>query len=701
MRKDLIVIATLLCLTFLFHSELAFRSKVPLPGNYFSLINPTLSHESDSQQAPWNALQWDAVAQYWPWRHVAHNELQANRIPLWNSFTGLGMPLLANPQTAIFYLPNLLFWLGDVPRAFANSAILHTFLALIFTYLLCRSLCLPRGCSVVGATVYAFSSFMVTWQLLPTLTNTAVWLPLMILLVHKLSDANTITLRNRISLTLTLAGITALMLLAGHPQVALYILIAVGLYTLMRLIHLVRRRMLIRDHWSIVIALSFGILIASIQLMPSYELSLDSHRKSQPTWTAYQGFAMRGLQMEDTAMATLPYALGKPQDGSYHGKENFADYCPYVGVGTLLLSLVALTRRRNPSTSSESEVIVSFGLLGLFALLLAAGTPLNMPLYFLVPGGSQLGTPTRVAFVFQLCLGVLAAIGLHRLSATRQTKYFLKPLVILGALVFTAQITAGISLQVSPTQNLGVLLGWLMLGLLVAGAFSWIGTRMMILGTTILIAAELFWFGFDYNPTATKTQLAAVKEMRDELQSVLPGLTNQNLSLRPRILPLSESWNLYKLPPALLPPNTSSLLGLNDVQSYDSLMHRDYKQLMKEIEGGPPTPVENGNMILLRRPKLDKLANIGVRYLLTKRPLSNETLLMQRGKTKSGVYIYELLSASESRHVNYSLTPHSYKFGAFVSLVSLTTLFGLLAGSFVFFKIDFKSADNSSEHQSS
>jgi hypothetical protein len=52
--------------------------------------------------------------------------------------------------------------------------------------------------------------------------------------------------------------------------------------------------------------------------------------------------------------------------------------------------------------------------LAAITLLLAMGTPLNLP-YFLVPGYSQTGNPARSLILLSLSLSVLAAIGLDAL----------------------------------------------------------------------------------------------------------------------------------------------------------------------------------------------------------------------------------------------------------------------------------------------
>ena len=64
-------------------------------------------------------LYWGVyLLQFYPWRQLAVEQIQAGHWPLWNPYLGAGTPLAANLQTAAFYPPNLLFLLMPVDRAF-------------------------------------------------------------------------------------------------------------------------------------------------------------------------------------------------------------------------------------------------------------------------------------------------------------------------------------------------------------------------------------------------------------------------------------------------------------------------------------------------------------------------------------------------------------------------------------------------------
>ncbi len=50
----------------------------------------------------------DFSSQYYPLQQFAARELIAGRLPAWNPYLNAGQPALADPQSGVFYPPNLL-----------------------------------------------------------------------------------------------------------------------------------------------------------------------------------------------------------------------------------------------------------------------------------------------------------------------------------------------------------------------------------------------------------------------------------------------------------------------------------------------------------------------------------------------------------------------------------------------------------------
>ncbi|MDQ3814065.1 MAG: YfhO family protein, partial [Armatimonadota bacterium] len=228
----------LLCgLSLVYWSKVLFTGHVLLPGAFLRGFAPF----GADPQAPWNILQWDALAQYYPWRAFAARQWQSGLIPLWNPHQFAGTPFLANGQSAVFYPLNLPFWLLDVAFAFGVSALLHTLLATLATYFLAQHWQLSRAASLLAAIAFGFCGYLTAWVMLPTLANTASWLPLSLLLLERATDKERESggkgeWRNADQATLILSPILPFShspilavalccaLLAGHVQIFFYLL---------------------------------------------------------------------------------------------------------------------------------------------------------------------------------------------------------------------------------------------------------------------------------------------------------------------------------------------------------------------------------------------------------------------------------------------------------------------------------------------
>ncbi|MCX7968920.1 MAG: hypothetical protein N3B10_10625, partial [Armatimonadetes bacterium] len=655
--------------------------------------------KSQLRPTPWNALWWDSIGQFWAWRTEGMRQIHYGRIPLWTNKVGCGFPFLANQQTQSLYPPalfgNWLFnrfgWSLTLPirsaRLMAWLALFHTLLALTGAYLLIRSYGISRLSSLIGASAYGLGSFQIAWALLPTLPATASWLPLTIWLLRKLmaaiADGN---LKTATGFGIAFSLSLAMMLLAGHGQVAIYSLLALILFELLEFVPAYRKVKFVALLATILpFALSF--LLASAQLLPTMELAPLTHRHSPPTWDGYRAFAERGLTIADWMTMALPFLFGNPIDGSYFGKESFADYCAYAGFGILVLAILgsfllgrslalpilqkrlnalvptrmhahtlALLHAHTPASSHSQTLAplhaISLSLLG---ALLASGSTFNLPLYFLLPGFSQLGTPSRAVFLFQLAMGMMAAWAIDAGRGTRGEGRAKREAIsaILAALVTLAFAVGYVGWLLSANlpnfswsdwisllagQNIGIIAGFLAI-IIFASSQSQVPSlkspmpdaQSLILSprfqtlryaVALLLVGELVWFSAQQIPTARPSmvqkalqvaeqrlsellkKVTAPKSPVPDPQSTVPKfpVPSPQSPLPIRILLIGGDWSLVRYPQSLLPPNSILLLlrsQVADARNYDSLLLRHHKAVMALFSNGNPCPLENGNMILM------------------------------------------------------------------------------------------------------
>jgi hypothetical protein len=671
MRRHLLVAASLLALSTIPHWRTLLLGELPLPEGYLALIAPEL--KPHLRPTPWNALWWDGIGQFWAWRTEAMRQLSKGRLPLWTNRIGCGFPFLANPQTQSLYPPTLIaHWVGVklwggvsafwAAKALAWLHFAHTFLALVGAYLLLRSFALSRLSSLIGATAFGLGSFQTAWLLLPTLPATASWLPLTLFCLRRLALAldnpdNSLS----IGWLVGFASSLAMLLMAGHGQIAFYALLAVALFAFVE-----GAQRQCRRGFAVTFAVGVAIafLLASAQLLPTMELTPLTHRHAPPTWDSYRAFAQRGLTLTDWATMVLPFLFGNPTDGSYFGKESFADYCAYAGFGICALALLAILHSLAALLSARPSLPIghrslphrslphwSFGhwslshwslshALALFLLgaLLASGSSFNLPFYFFVPGFAQLGTPSRALFLCQLALGMMAAMAIDGQRMAISTGRRVGRWVAVGTVtLLPVMVVAGVGWWLSRqvpdfdwqswlgmvvAQNTGIFAGILAILLFSLTANqSPVASRQLLFryGVAILLLAELCWFSAQQLPTArremtTQALQLAFHRLHQSARSVprpsspvpFRSVPRPSPLIPVRFLLLGDDWSLVRMPKTVLPPNGVLLLEGNfaDVRNYDSLLLRHHKTVLALFCDGDPCPPENGNLILLPRSRI-------------------------------------------------------------------------------------------------
>ncbi len=151
--------------------------------------------------------------------------LRSGQVFLWNPHVQFGFPQLADQDVLALYPLNLLFLLPVKPSlALSLFAVAHFALAGMFSYLLARSLRISRGGALVTALVFAFGGYLMAQLTNLNVVTGSIWLPLIFWLFMK-------TLHNKsLSYAVFCGAAIALQIVAGHPQVVFYTVLALGAY---------------------------------------------------------------------------------------------------------------------------------------------------------------------------------------------------------------------------------------------------------------------------------------------------------------------------------------------------------------------------------------------------------------------------------------------------------------------------------------
>lgn len=101
---------------------------------------------------PWDfSLTYHAIPNYWL------TSLQAGQFPSWVPFQGMGYPLLMNMQSGLFYPPNYIFYVFNIPytlHAAVVFQVMHVFFAGLGAYVLLRKSGHDVLASVIGSVAY-------------------------------------------------------------------------------------------------------------------------------------------------------------------------------------------------------------------------------------------------------------------------------------------------------------------------------------------------------------------------------------------------------------------------------------------------------------------------------------------------------------------------------------------------------------------
>lgn len=387
-----------------------------------------------------NELLFDQVYQFTPWRAFARDELRAGRLPLWNSHSSTGTPLVATMQSAVFYPINLALVPVELGRSLLLSALLRLWLAGFGMYLLTRHFGLTLVPALTSSVALMLSQYVVVWLGHPH-TNVAVWLPWLVLASELLLTSR--GRRSALRAAALMALCTGATLTGGHAETELYVLLTVLVYVLLRCLSLradlgVARLVRLGTSW--VLATLLGAGIAAVQLLPFLEwlpLSAEYGERSERSFSLLQLEFIK--ELPSLLGGVYPNVYGNPTwEGGYWSFNPWSSYnegALYIGIIPLALALTAIA-----TAHSHTQVRI-WAVIGGLALAMALRLPVvdwfdSLPLLGLAHAG-------RLRLIVAFSLAVLAGFGaqqlLDRANASNARRWLAATaagVAILGLLLF-------------------------------------------------------------------------------------------------------------------------------------------------------------------------------------------------------------------------------------------------------------------------
>jgi len=625
-RADRVWLLALLGLTALFLAPYLLLGRVMVPLELLAVFQPWARHPEvlGRVPSPLNPL-LDALQQYYPRREYFTGALREGWLPFWNPYVYGGSPFLAAQQGGVLYPPAWLLALFPPAAQFGWSALFHLYLGAAGTYLFLREVGLRPGAAGGGGIAFAFNGFVIAWLAYPNVTQwTLCWLPLALWLWERGRG------RGDPRWAVAAAGALALAVLGGHLQSTAYVLLGWGSWALLRVLVEERkpaRCLAAATGWVAGPAL-LALAASAAHLLPALEWVPQTDRGGRLTWEAAVRTGMPAAQLWTFLLprlfgdGTLAFAHQSWLPVGDRAGLAFVERTFYPGIAVLAVACAGLGGASTP----RLRVLTWYSAaLAVLAVAWALGTPLYRPLWAL-PGFGQFTAIARIVCLAGWALPCLAAVGLHALGdadaetrrrAARRVTAAAAALAlaaVVGWYIHGSAVPAGLSAALAASRRAppemlisrdlaGALLLLLALAALTLAAAR--GARRLpperaVVAAAALLAADLWSFGFGFNPRADAgllrgrtPEMQALARFEAPYRLLAAAPTGADGDLRGR-----------------MPANLPAAFGFPDIGGSDSFVtrrYRDWEAATRQATGGASP--------WARKPS-PNLRSAGVRYYL-------------------------------------------------------------------------------------
>ena len=588
------------------------------------------------------SLYWGIPSlQFIPWRYAAWESLSQGSLPFWNSLNGMGAPLLANYQLALFYPPGWFLYLfqaaGGTPwMAWAHTllTVAHLIWAGAGMIRLIKRLGLGPCGQIVSGLSFSMCGYFVARAGFFSMVWAGAWLSWIIEAASRISmpvRGHNVFEERKIPVDLILY--IAMLLLAGHAQLSWYVLALATAWVLFGawLNGGFQNILLAITRWSG--AVLFGVFLSAIQLVPTAEYLLNSQRSSAvdfETAMSYSFWPWRFITL------FAPDFFGNPGVGDYWGYGNFWEDAVYIGILPLLLALISLVGvfwKKHKSFAHWPLLIFCWTAIFLAVILgMGKNTPIFPFLYANVPTFDMFNAPTRYMIWMEFGLALLAGVSAEIFwrRPTGKLLYWSR----LGTAGFAAvAIGAFLAWQlmgdVSPTFIRSTAIAGLwgvgagLLTLFKPDGKSQKGTMRWLMLVVVLLGADLLHASWKINP--------AIESEFFDVNRINPGhkldVKNDRVYLGARdeyelkydrflrfedFNPLEDLWNMRRV----VLPNLNLLDGIPMVNNFDPFVPERFAEIITYVDTLPDDVAENWlkwmNVGLWER--IDKKQPLGVRF---------------------------------------------------------------------------------------
>jgi len=325
---------------------------------------------------------------FFPWDSFSAKQLERGYFPLWNPHNGLGVPHLANMQSAVFYPLNWVKFIFGFWNVIDWLLIARLWLAGFFLYLFARTaLRLSLSAAFFSGISYALCGYFLRYVYMSHL-NIECLIPLQLWLFFKLG-------RDRKLSSWIFSGLGIYLLIAGgFPEASLYAVCFSTVYFLFgtRAAPGFKTRAALLSS-----ALAFGIMLSSAQWLVFYEYLGQA-------WSYHQESAgLRHFNIAHAVSLLLPWFFGKNLESTLI---NFL--APGLGTVAVIFCIRAVLGLRSAGAGTGFWLVSLAVLLGVIFGLPVFGE-LGKIFPFSLTYNDKYAMPC-----LSLCVSALAGIGFEK-----------------------------------------------------------------------------------------------------------------------------------------------------------------------------------------------------------------------------------------------------------------------------------------------
>ena len=548
---------------------------------------------------PKNSLLTDLVYQMYPWYQYTIDSINHFSIPLWNPYSLTGLPFLANSQSSIFEITKLLsYFLAISANGFMLfSGFVTLFLAGFFTYLYCKNLKIGELGSLTSGLAFMFSGPIIVWLGYP-LVSTFIWLPLLLLAIDRI-------FQNKSYLWVVILSFAiAFQFFGGNPEISWFVLFFSAIYTLFNIFHClidkIRKKEIFQRSILIVTSLVLGLMIASVQLIPTTEFLIQSNEMKKgrtglannnffeiigEQWNGWNNLSNIKNSTENVILIVYPDFFGNPATKSYWGAGNYNESAVYIGIIPLIFAFISIISvfRKNQKRKNKHNILF-FSTIGLSCFLVFISFPIfRLVAYLPIFNISIIG---RLRFIFVFALAILAGFGvsyfvnkkwdfINKIKTFNTIYISIILLIIIFAYLYLKYASIGISFEMAKNKIIFLIILSILSNIIISTILLYksksFKNNFAKGALVILIIFELFSYGQKYHPSIEKEFIYPVTPAIEYLNNNIDNFrfTSYKITVNKFITSIS--------------PNSSVVWKLQDLRGYEIIKPYRYEEFEKHF----------------------------------------------------------------------------------------------------------------------